>query len=180
MAENYIEGDLGETFERATPLPLPVVGRLVEQVINSLHRTDKVGNLDVHVATLRRCQEKLSVLEETCATEEVGETLHAARIRLRRVEDFTNSHLAMLAHRQRMEDNAGGDEEGFVLDLGGGEMGGDGSHSSVQYEGLRAFEVVGLTTLMPKSAEEAIVLVPSLSRFDLEDLYEKAVRLLES
>lgn len=175
MAENYTEGDLGEIFEKAVPLPLPVVSRLLDQLANSVHQSDRTGELEGHSALLQRCREQINVLEEACGTEEVVEMLRAVRLRLRQVRDATNAHLAYyLEQQQEAEFNEPG-EGGFLLDLGGGE----GSNAD-QFGGLHAFEIVAITTLMPKTAEEGILLVPSLSRFEPEELEEKVIRVLES
>lgn len=177
MTENYTEGDLGEVFERATPLPLPVVSRLLDQLSNSLHHSDKNGAFEPHATMLQRCREQLNILEEACAVEEVVETLRTVRLRLRREVDTTNAHLGYyLQHQQAPQGEEGDGDGGFILDLSGV----DSTYAAERTGLLKPFEVVSITTLMPKTAEEAILLVPSLSRFDMEDLSEKVVRILET
>lgn len=176
MSENYTEGDLGEVFERATPLPLPVVSRLLDQLSNSLHHSDKNGVFEQHSVMLQRCREQLNVLEEACAVEEVVETLRTVRLRLRREVDATNAHLGYYLQQQQPPQGEGAEGDGgFILDLSGV----DSPYTAERTGLMKPFEVVAVTTLMPKSAEEAVLLVPSLSRFDTEDLLEKVVRILE-
>lgn len=164
MEENYAEGELGEVFQNATPLPLPLVSRILQQVLSSSHDEN-----DRSAAMIQKCREQVNILAEDCASEEVVEALGSVHLRERAESDQTNAHLSALLQQQGIQEE---EDEGFQLNLGG--------DTGIRRGPLKPFEIIALTTLMPKTAEEAIVLVPSLSRFDPEELYDKVVSILES
>eukprot|EP00796_Vickermania_ingenoplastis_P000889 gene889-518_t len=157
--EDYAAGDLGPVYERATPLTLATVSSI-------LQASSQSGG---DAAMLARCREHVTLLEESTAPEHVADELRELRLRLRPAGSEANAHLAALLGQ-------GDDmEEGIELqlgDAGDAEVGGGMP--------LKPFEVVALVTLVPKSAEEAMVIVPSLSRFDPEELAVKVIPLLDS
>lgn len=146
MEENYAEGILGEPYASSEPLTLATVRGILRQCVGHSEQT-----------FFQDCHDQVSLLEEACAPETVVEELRRAHIRLSKQETGD-------------EPVASGGEDGlmagFTLNLE------DESKSKVP---LLPFEVVALATVMPRTVEEAMVLIPSLSRFDPEDLYDKAV-----
>lgn len=165
MEENYAEGELGEVFQNATPLALPLVSRILQQVQSSSHDEN-----DRSAAMIQKCREQVNILAEDCASEEVVEALSSVYLRERVETDQTNAHLSALLQQQGIQDEE--EDEGFAINLN--------DNAAIREGPLKPFEIIALTTLMPKNAEEAIVLIPSLSRFDPEELYEKVVCILES
>ncbi|EPY32328.1 hypothetical protein STCU_00646 [Strigomonas culicis] len=163
MAENYSEGDLGIIFRQAEPLTLPMVSQLLRDI-----RAGSDGGSTAAEALLHQCREEVEVIQETCAPEDA--VAHLAKERLRRRGpaggDEANAHLAHIAV----------DAEGNVVSDGTADA--TPAAPSLSREPMKPFEVVALATLVPRTAEEAIVLVPSLHRFEANDL-QNALAILQ-
>lgn len=163
MEENYAEGDLGLIFNNATPLTLPIVAQLLHA------RRDSADDSEATRALVQNCREQVDMLQETSASELVVRNLRHRRLRLR--QDGGNALNAHLAH---LVIDADGNATLATADEG---EDGPGGSAGPKPERMKAFEVVALTTLMPKSVEEALVLVPSLVRFEAADLQEVVMEL---
>ncbi|EAN89635.1 hypothetical protein C3747_96g82 [Trypanosoma cruzi] len=156
--ENYVEGDLGPVFSQAEPLTLPVV----VQLLRGRQNTDEDSGLESPAMVLiERIREQVEMMQETCADEQSVQHLMKMKLRLRGESEtgFANAHLA-----------------NFILDSNGNvtgmrEAAEDGEiHGTLKTARMKPFEVVSLGTLCPKSVEEALVLVPSLARYEPSDL----------
>ncbi|ORC90094.1 uncharacterized protein TM35_000091440 [Trypanosoma theileri] len=164
--ENYVEGDLGAVFNQAEPLTLPVVVQLLRGRRDTGDDTDAENPA---MALIERTRGQVEMMQETCADEHSVRRVLRMRLRLRDEGEtgFANAHLA-----------------NFVLDAEGNVTGvrgpaGENGDEALRTARLRPFEVVALATLRPKTVEEALVLLPSLSRYDLSDL-NLALNTLES
>lgn len=169
MEENYTRGELGEVFEHAVPLPLSVVRRILDQMYSSSNSSS--GDGDNTFKMMQNCREQIKILEEGCGSEEAMESLQRVRLRLQQETNQTNAHLAFLLSQGGAEAETEKDDFGLHLDQGS---------SGIQRAPLKPFEIVALITVMPKTAEEAVFLIPSLSRFDPEELNKKVIQILES
>ncbi|KEG14903.1 hypothetical protein DQ04_00261020 [Trypanosoma grayi] len=156
--ENYVEGDLGVVFNQAEPLTLPVV----VQLLRGRRDASDAAELDAPAMSLiERTRERVEVMQETCADEQSVQRVKKMKLRLRDESDsgFANAHLT-----------------NFVLDSEGNvtgvrePAGGDEEHDVLRTARMKPFEVVALATLRPRTVEEAVVLLPSLSRYEPNDL----------
>lgn len=171
MEENYVEGELGVIFTGAVPLTLPQVAQLLRERCGKA-----LGDNEIARARVQDTLNEVELLQETSSSDEAVADLIAARLRLRADGGALggNAHLAGLQI----------DEHGNVVlpgEGGGDHDGQDHPHHSssgrVRRVALRRFEVVALATLTPGSVQEALLLVPSLARYDGEDLAEAIVLL---
>ncbi|KAH9599054.1 hypothetical protein LSM04_006456 [Trypanosoma melophagium] len=171
-AENYVEGDLGAVFNQAEPLTLPVV----VQLLRGRRDTGDDTDADNPAMTLiERTRGQVEMMQETCADEQSVRRVMRMRLRLRAESEsgFANAHLANFVL----------DGEGKVTGVrgpaahNGNEEAGD--ENALKSARLKSFEVVALATLRPKTVEEALVLLPSLSRYEVNDL-NLALNTLES
>uniref|UniRef100_A0A0A9XS09 DNA-directed RNA polymerase II subunit RPB4 n=1 Tax=Lygus hesperus TaxID=30085 RepID=A0A0A9XS09_LYGHE len=134
---------------------------------------------------IQNCREQLEILQEGCASEVVVHELRSRRLRLREenVNTVNNAHLATI-----MVDANGN----VILPSNNGDNGNsenvrnttinnnnirganDNTNESANRhkEKMKPFEVIALCSLTPHTAEEAIVLLPSLSRFETSDVQD--------
>lgn len=160
MEENYAEGDLGPIFASAVPLTLPVVSQLLRKRREGGEDSDKAR------ALLQSCYEQTDIMQEACVSEQVSVALRALRLCLRTDGGGSvNAHLANLII----------DAEGNAVFPTTEEA---ATPAAAGKGKLKEFEVVALSTLVPKSVEEALALIPSLYRYDPGDLHE-AIAILE-
>ncbi|CCW67451.1 unnamed protein product [Phytomonas sp. Hart1] len=153
--ENYVAGELGLVFSNATPLTYPTVAQYLRKRLEDMDEDDKAKGL------IDSCYQQVNMLQESCTNEYVVSELH--RLRLRTCSDegevVSNTNIPMSFDDYNIH-----------------HIGADASGTSKVR--LKEFEVVALGTLVPKNVEEALVLIPSLSRYEVEDLRE-AIALLE-
>ncbi|RHW73873.1 DNA-directed RNA polymerases II subunit [Trypanosoma brucei equiperdum] len=159
-SERYVDGDLGEPFNSAEPLTLPVVVQLL--------RGRRDTSLD-HPAS--------RLIEKTCRQVELMQETCADECRVQRVME-TRLRLVNKNNRQQMNAHLGN----FVV----GEDGfatlppeSDDFLDTAEEEAMKMFEAVALGTLQPKTADEARELIPSLGRFEPADL-NKVLEMLDS
>ncbi|CCW59564.1 unnamed protein product [Phytomonas sp. EM1] len=153
--ENYVAGELGLVFSNATPLTLPVVTQFLRKRLEDMEDSDKAKGL------IDSCYQQVNMLQESCVNEYAVSELHQIRLRIRRDEAEVIGNAGIPTSL-----------DGFSTY----RTGADGSTTTKTR--LKEFEVVALATLVPKNVEEALVLIPSLSRYETEDL-QAAIALLE-
>ncbi|RNF12934.1 DNA-directed RNA polymerase [Trypanosoma conorhini] len=165
--ENYVEGDLGPVFSQAEPLTLPVVVQLLR---GRRDAGDDAGLESPAMTLIERTREQVELMQETCADEQSVQQVMKMKLRLRDEGEtgLANSHLANFIL----------DSEGNVTGMRDPAEDAD-DHGALKTARMRPFEVVALGTLCPKTVEEALVLVPSLARYEPSDL-NLALNTLES
>lgn len=167
MQENYVEGDLGFVFSQSVPLTLPIVAQFLHDKYDDADENDRAK------ALIQSCREQVDVLQDGCANEQAVHELRGMRLRVRvHGGDAVNAHLANMVV----------DAEGNIVASSAAHARHDASSfdgdATIRRERLKPFEVVALSTLLPKTAEEAMVLVPSLVRFEAADIQD-AIGALE-
>lgn len=166
MEESYVEGDLGPLFNSAIPQTLPEVADLLRRRCGESFDPKSDAS-----ALVQSAYQQVNMMQETSCAEETVADLAALRLRLR-MDGAGGGFIGGNAHLAGLEV----DDNGNVVLPESGATGEAGSRQ--QRARLRPFEVVALATLTPRTVEEALVLVPSLARFEEEDLQE-AIALLE-
>nr|CCC89887.1 conserved hypothetical protein [Trypanosoma congolense IL3000] len=155
--ENYVDGDLGPVFSNAEPLTLPVVVQLLRDRRDAVF--DEPGS-----GLLEHTLKQVELMQETCADEMNVQRVGEMRLRLRVDGNYgcTNAHLG----------NFSFDRDGNITGVPEGDLNNDvdGDFSASEAQRMKAFEVVALATLRPKTVDEAVVLVPSLARFEPSEL----------
>lgn len=154
--ESFTSGDLGLVFNNAVPLSLPLVADMLRTV------RDTEGIPEASRQLLKRVQTEVDEMQRRCDRDAAVQALMRRRLELD-LAGAAGAENAVLARMNFDEfgnlvsaDGTGGDEEG---------MGFTDGQPQRRTERLKPFEAVALCTLVPRSVEEAVVLLPSLSRF---------------
>jgi len=161
MQISYNDGMLGP-YEQGTALSLPMVSDYLQSKFDDNERRGKNRDKAETRRLMLRVREHITTLVDDCAPPAELTRLQKAKLRLHECEESANSRLAALP------------ADGTNVFL-------DATEGATALPALRVtmhpFEVVQLGTLMPKTAAEAVALIPSLRRFESEDLFHAIASL---
>lgn len=157
-----LDGDLGPVFTWAPVYTLPELSALLTAKRNDMLSRDKNATDSASLSLVERTKEHCDMLVDqgSASTERLG---------------IAGYELKKKVPSHKAAPREGEDEMG---DMQLGELAPEGASFVLKKTPMPPFELAQISTLLPRSVDEATTLIPSLKVYDKGDLHELITRVL--